>query len=247
MRMFLLVLILPLFLCSCARAPVVPCTPYSTTPVYPDAYAPSARQDIYHCVGPSETLWRISKMYDVKIDDIMRANKLKNRERLERGQRLLIPHAAPLRPVIALYPSSKWKYIIIHHSATDSGNANSLYDLHNRRGFNGLGYDFIIDNGTGSKQDGQIEVSGRWIKQMDGAHCKAGGMNHKGIGICLVGNFSREDVSAKQLDSLVYLVNLLRKYYKIPRSNILGHSQVPGAATECPGLRFPWKEFKSKL
>ncbi|MFA6384420.1 MAG: N-acetylmuramoyl-L-alanine amidase, partial [Candidatus Omnitrophota bacterium] len=63
----------------------------------------------------------------------------------------------------------------------------------------------------------------------------------------LVGNFSREKLSVKQLDSLVYLVNLLRKYYNIPRSNILGHSQVPGAATECPGLLFPWSEFKAKL
>ena len=72
-------------------------------------------------------------------------------------------------------------------------------------------------------------------------------MNHQGIGICLVGNFSKERVSPRQLDSLVYLVNLLRKYYAIPSSNILGHGQVPGAATECPGLYFPWTEFRSKL
>jgi N-acetylmuramoyl-L-alanine amidase len=247
MRLRYYFLILPLFLCSCARAPIVPSTPYSTAPIYPGSAGQSMRQDIYHSVGPSETLWRISKMYDVSIEDIMRANDLKSKEQLDRGQRLLIPHAAPLRPVIALYPSSKWKYIIIHHSATDSGNANSLYDLHNRRGFDGLGYDFIIDNGTGSKQDGQIEVSGRWVKQIDGAHCLAGGMNHQGIGICLVGNFSREKLSAKQMDSLLFLVNLLRDYYKIPRSHILGHGQVPGAATECPGLRFPWSEFNSKL
>jgi LysM repeat protein len=205
------------------------------------------RQDLYHSVGPSETLWRISKMYDVNMNDIMRANNLSDKEKLERGQRLLIPKAAPLRPVIALYKSDKWKYIIIHHSATDTGNANSLFDLHNRRGFDGLGYDFIIDNGTGGKQDGQIEVSGRWIKQIDGAHCLAGGMNHQGIGICLVGNFSKESVSRKQLDSLVYLVNMLRKYYNIPQSRIMGHGEVPGAATECPGTEFPWREFKSRL
>lgn len=238
--------VLSLFVCSCARAPVVPSTPYSAGPAYPGS-APAIRQDLYHVVGPSETLWRISKMYDVTIEDIMAANRLASRERLDRGQRLLIPHAAPLRPVIALYPSSKWKYIIIHHSATDEGTANSLFDIHNRRGFNGLGYDFIIDNGTGGKKDGQIEVSGRWIKQIDGAHCRAGGMNHQGIGVCLVGNFSKERVSSRQMDSLVYLVDLLSKYYHIPRNRILGHGQVPGAATECPGLRFPWSEFRAKL
>jgi N-acetylmuramoyl-L-alanine amidase len=247
MRFRFLLYILPVLLCSCVHAPLTPGTPYSTSPVYPGAAGAVMRQDISHVVGPSETLWRISKMYDVRIEDIMRANNLSSREKLERGQRLMVPNAAPLRPVIALYPSSKWKYIIVHHSATDSGNANSLYDLHNRRGFDGLGYDFIIDNGTGGKQDGQIEVSGRWVKQIDGAHCLAGGMNHQGIGICLVGNLSRERLSSKQLDSLVYLVNLLREYYRIPRSHILGHSQVPGAATECPGLRFPWDEFNARL
>ncbi|MFH0827488.1 MAG: N-acetylmuramoyl-L-alanine amidase, partial [Candidatus Omnitrophota bacterium] len=63
----------------------------------------------------------------------------------------------------------------------------------------------------------------------------------------LVGNFSKERVSRSQMDSLVYLVNTLKKYYKIPTSRIFGHGQVPGARTECPGNYFPWDEFKSRL
>ena len=136
MRYFLFALLLPFILCSCAHAPSHQLyTPYSTAPVYPGSSGPIIRHDTYHLVAPSETLWRISKMYDVKMLDIMKANNLASKEQLERGQRLLIPKAAPLRPVVALYPSTKWKYVIIHHSATDSGDANSLYDLHNRRGF----------------------------------------------------------------------------------------------------------------
>jgi N-acetyl-anhydromuramyl-L-alanine amidase AmpD len=72
-------------------------------------------------------------------------------------------------------------------------------------------------------------------------------MNYKGIGICLVGNFNQERVSQKQLDSLAYLVNILREYYKIPIKNIVGHRQVNGAKTECPGKYFPWEEFKDRL
>ncbi|NQU19597.1 N-acetylmuramoyl-L-alanine amidase [bacterium] len=72
-------------------------------------------------------------------------------------------------------------------------------------------------------------------------------MNKKGIGICLVGNYSRGDVSGKQMESLVYLINMLREYYNIPKQNIMGHGQVPNAATECPGLKFPWEEFWSGL
>jgi len=201
-----------------------------------------------HIVAPGETLWRISKTYDVSIEDVMRANSLIQPNKLEMGQELLIPKAIPARSVISLYPSNKWKYIIIHHSATDVGSALKFHYAHKRRGFSqGLGYHFVIDNGSSDKPDGHIEVSPRWIKQQDGAHCKAAGMNHKGIGVCLVGDFSGEYVSEKQLSSLVYLVNLLRRYYNIGLNNIMGHGEVPGASTECPGRRFPWNRLFTQL
>ena len=62
-----------------------------------------------------------------------------------------------------------------------------------------------------------------------------------------VGNFSKERVSQKQTAALVYLVNILRKYYKIPKDHIMGHGQVPQARTECPGKYFPWKTFETRL
>jgi len=243
-----------LFLCltslySCASVPTKPpVAPIGTSHVTPLITIPFQRQDVFHVVSPGETLWRISKMYDVEINDIMSANRLESAEKLAMGQKLLIPNAAPVRPVIPLYKTNKWKYIIIHHSATDEGNAFSFYNLHLRRGFwNGLGYDFVIDNGTLGREVGQIEISPRWIKQQDGAHCKASNMNEIGIGICLVGNFSRESLSEEELDSLIYLIKILKNYYNIPNRNIMGHGQVPGAATECPGLRFPWERFWSRL
>ena len=72
-------------------------------------------------------------------------------------------------------------------------------------------------------------------------------MNTKAIGICLVGDFSKEAPTSKQMDALVYLVNKLRKYYRIPMSRIMGHGQVTGARTECPGKNFPWRELKNRL
>ncbi len=242
---FLCLAVCAVLFSSCARMQQYPGAGTAPSPAQP-GYMP--RHDIIHVVGPGETLWRIGKMYDVNISDIVRANGLPSSPVLKMGQRLTVPRAAPLKPVIPLYPSRKWKYIIIHHSATGEDNALSLFKMHLRRGFdNGLGYDFLIANGTCGKKDGQIEVSPRWLKQMDGAHCKAANMNSRGIGICLVGNFSRESVSEEQMDSLVYLVNVLRRYYSIPKKNIMGHGQVPGARTECPGKYFPYNGFFSRL
>lgn len=231
-------------LSSCATVPRVP-DPGMVHPVP----AQIIRQDIAHVVAPGETLWRISKVYDVGIRDIMRKNDLSDDNKLTMGQTLVIPHAMPARAVIPLYSSNKWKYIIIHHSASDEGNALLFHRSHmNYRGFSrGLGYHFVIDNGTYGKPKGYIEVSPRWIKQQDGAHCKASGMNRKSIGVCLVGNFSKRNLSDKQLSALVYLVNILRRRYNVPLKNIMGHGQVPNAATECPGTMFPWNRFFALL
>ncbi|MFH0762426.1 MAG: N-acetylmuramoyl-L-alanine amidase [Candidatus Omnitrophota bacterium] len=254
--LYSLIIILALMLSSCARAPVKP-------PVAPEAYpaqqplpaqsvvipAPtlSLRGDIFHTVAPGETIWRICKMYDVKTEDITRANNIADPANIKMGARLLIPQAAPVRPVVSLYPSRKWSYIVIHHSATEEGNAFFFHKSHRVKGWNSLGYHFVIDNGTIGKKDGNIEASPRWIKQQNGAHCKAGQMNYKGIGICLVGNFDKEQVSEAQLNYLVYLVGILRQYYNVPLKNIIGHSQAPGAKTNCPGKNFPWREFKERL
>ena len=72
-------------------------------------------------------------------------------------------------------------------------------------------------------------------------------MNRRGIGIAIVGNYSDEKPSQKQLDTLVYTVNVLKKYYNIPTRNIMGHKDVPGAQTECPGNSFPWQEFINRV
>ena len=237
---------LVLTLASCNTAPVniaqYPTRAYGiNSPIVLPAY------ETTHIVERGETLWHISKIYNVSVDDIMRANNLKEAGALETGQHLFIPSIVAKQPTIPLYPTSRWQYIIIHHSATDEGDVCFLNRLHRRRGWCGIGYDFVIDNGTKGKQDGGIEASERWLKQENGAHCRASEMNYKGIGICLVGNFSKERVSEKQLDSLIYLVNILTKYYRIPMSHIMGHGQVKGARTECPGKYFPWQEFKMKL
>lgn len=247
MKKFILLIslsVLILALNSCATIPVKP--PPSVKEISPQTAMFVPRQNIVHVVAPGETLWRISKMYDVPVKDLLSANKLKT-QTLEKGQRLLVPDAAPITPVIPLYPSKKWKYIVIHHSATDEGSSLQFDRYHQSRGWEGLGYHFVIDNGTKGKQDGQIEVSPRWLKQKNGAHCNANCMNERAIGICLVGNFNSESVSEKQLESLVYLTDKLREYYKIPLKRIMGHGQVRGAKTDCPGKKFPWVEFRQKL
>jgi len=130
-----------------------------------------------------------------------------------------------------------WRYIVIHHSASDRGNAAIFDRVHRQRGWDEMGYHFVIDNGDGGP-DGHIEVGGRWRIQKWGAHC--GGTpdneyNNYGIGICLVGTFTDRLPSPAQLASLRRLVLYLARRYDIPPRNVIGHRDAPNASTVCPG------------
>jgi len=230
---------------------------YSTGPAYsggkPEVVENSVAfrggpRTIVHEVGPLETVWRIARMYDVSPQTIYSANNLRPNEPLKIGQKLTIPNAKMLRHVVNLYKNPQWQYIIVHHTATWKGNAKTINSSHGDRGFwNGLGYHFLIDNGTLGKGDGQIEMSPRWIRQQTGAHCKAGGMNDRSIGIALVGNFNDAAPTPNQMQALEYLLKTLCNYYRIPRTNVLGHGEVDGARTECPGRLLPVSSLRNSL
>jgi len=129
-----------------------------------------------------------------------------------------------------------WKWIVLHHSASDRGSAALFDEWHRARGWDELGYHFVITNGHGGR-DGAVEVGGRWTKQKWGAHCKVPGnaYNERGIGICLVGDFEDHMPSAAQLASLARLVEFLCARYDIDPANVIGHRDAPGAHTACPG------------
>lgn len=130
-----------------------------------------------------------------------------------------------------------WRYIVIHHSATDSGSAESFDRGHRARGFDELGYHFVITNGNG-QTDGRVQVGSRWIKQKWGAHCgntPDNEYNEYGIGICLVGDFRDRQPSGAQLASLRELVRFLCRTYGIGPEAVIGHCEAPCAVTQCPG------------
>lgn len=137
-----------------------------------------------------------------------------------------IPNVAP-RP---------WKWIVIHHSASATGSIAMIDREHKEKGWDGIGYHFLIGNGHGMG-DGEIEATPRWPIQKWGAHTKTpdNRFNDYGIGICLVGNFdlTSSGPSPAQMRSVSKLVAYLMKTYNIPPSNVLRHKDCK--PTDCPG------------
>ena len=133
-------------------------------------------------------------------------------------------------------PTRDWNWIVIHHSASDAGGAVIFDQWHRKRGWDELGYHFVINNGDG-RPDGEVEVGSRWFKQKQGAHAKSasGQYNQRGIGICLVGNFEKNQPTPAQRAALLKLTNYLAREFAIPSARIIGHRDV-NSTTLCPGV-----------
>ena len=74
--------------------------------------------------------------------------------------------------------------IIVHCSATKARQDFTVADIdhwHRQRGFNGIGYHYVI------RLDGKLE-KGRDVA-LAGAHCK--GWNERSVGICYIGGLDK--------------------------------------------------------
>ena len=142
----------------------------------------------------------------------------------------------------------EWRHIVIHHSASAIGSASIFDKVHREQnGWVGLGYDFVIGNGSASG-DGEVEVGFRWQRQMEGAHAGNFEYNQHGIGICLVGDFQNSTgPTARQMESLRRLVRFLQVKTGIPTSEVVGHCNVPGKHTACPGDNLDLAAFRKSL
>jgi len=144
----------------------------------------------------------------------------------------------------------RWQFIVVHNSGTRQGNARvfDYYHKHVRRMQNGLAYHFVIGNGT-SSGNGQIEVGDRWRRQINGGHVHSDYLNNISLGICLVGDFNRDQPTRAQLDACEELIRFLRdRCGKTERGAIpvKPHREMnpPRWATDCPGDDFPYPWFR---
>lgn len=152
-------------------------------------------------------------------------------------------------PPLAVEGSRQWQGIIIHHSASDYGDAQTFDGWHRQKGWDELGYHFVIDNGISplARRNGEVEIGSRWLKQKHGAHCRVdvnddNHWNEHYIGICLVGNFEINRPTEAQYNSLKQLIEFLTHRYNIPHSKIIGHKDAD-SATLCPGRYFSWNRI----
>lgn len=192
-------------------------------------------------VKKGDSLWSIARSCGVSVEDLKQANDLSDSAVIRVGQELSLPpgdsaYYARLCAIKRGVKARPWKYIVVHHSATSSGNAFRFDYFHRkvRHMERGMAYHFLIGNGRGLG-DGTVQPGSRWLLQQPGGHVQSEQMNEVGIGICLVGNLDLAPPTARQKQALTGLIRYLQGKHRIPRSRVIGHREVKGAHTKCPG------------
>jgi len=136
--------------------------------------------------------------------------------------------------------------IVLHHSTGYDhpviDNWQGIREYHvQQRGWRNVGYHYgieFVDN---------IAVIQYGRKPHEsGAH--APGSNSTSIGICVIGDYTKQPPDFRLMLKLVELLKYLIITFNIDKSQIFGHYEVmPPGYTECPGKMFPLREIKELI
>jgi len=125
---------------------------------------------------------------------------------------------------------AKWTYVVVH-SALDQTSPTAL------------ACHFMVDQDkTGAWR---VLATENWRKQLDGGHV-AGYWKSHSVGVCIVGDFSRQQPTKEQFDCLTELVNALQEVCRIPADRVYLISDLD-ARSSSPGRFFPAARFSARL
>ena len=136
------------------------------------------------------------------------------------------------------------KHIVIHHSVTTPTNdaksdVDYIAELHRRRGWDGVGYHFIIT------ADGMVW----YVGDIGMGRANVANKNHLVIGVCLVGDFTKGNPTDEQIlsahDLTKFFIEEMPQLVNVSdwESGLKGHKELQ--ATQCPGTN--WKGVSDSI
>jgi LysM repeat protein len=87
-----------IFICSLYALYLTGCAAISFTPITTQQ---KNLPGVYHRVEKGQTLWKISKLYNIELEELMRINRISDTSNIEINQMLFIPQNHPQSPYTA--------------------------------------------------------------------------------------------------------------------------------------------------
>lgn len=134
----------------------------------------------------------------------------------------------------------KPNYVIIHHTAQNSVEQTlKTFTLNKSQ----VSAHYLIG------KDGKVyQLLNDYLRAWHGGVAKWGGntdINSNSIGIELDNN-GLDPFSDRQIESLIVLLQQLKKKYNIPVANFIGHSDIAPSRKVDPNGTFPWRKLADK-
>ena len=134
----------------------------------------------------------------------------------------------------------KPNYVIIHHTAQDSC-GQTLYTFSLARTTRSAHYVICRDGTLHHLLNDYLRAwhagISKWGNNVD--------MNSCSIGIELDNN-GKEPFAMQQINTLLILLDTLKKTYNIPTANFIGHADIAPKRKDDPSVYFPWKMLADK-
>ena len=125
-------------------------------------------------------------------------------------------------------PLAQISHIAVHHSTGDPHKVTvegiARYHV-DSNGWAGIGYHYCIT------VDGSIYQ----VNDLEAIAAHVYGHNGTTVGVCLIGDFTKDEPPDAQRRALAWLLAHLHGMLGIPLENVKGHRDFPGQDTSCPG------------
>jgi hypothetical protein len=166
----------------------------------------------------------------------------------------------------------RWTHVIVHHSLSgdntltnsvairrfhtsyrQGGNIITEEDFYKKqeagekgliRPWKDVGYHWLLERL--SDEDRRVWVLEGRSMMMHGAHCPEEGMNRRGIGVCVIGNFDIAPPPEDVFEKAASFVSWLCRMYHVPIENVQGHREY-ATYKSCPGEKFDLDYFRERV
>ena len=119
------------------------------------------------------------------------------------------------------------------HAAGDHGLSRPWRDI---------GYHWVIE----TLSDGRPWVIEGRSMMLAGAHTREQGMNRKGIGVAIVGNFDLAPPEEATIEKAASFISWLCRMYHIPVDNVKAHRDY-ATYKSCPGEKFDMEYLRERV
>lgn len=139
--------------------------------------------------------------------------------------------------------AEKWRFdsIVVHHSATRTGDYASIKAMHAKRGWDDAAYQLIMSNGSAALPAGALEPTGHYRDLSPGPATRNQRANLRGLHLCIIGNYQAEEFPEEMRPALGRVLRELSKRFDVPPDRIMFHRDV--SPSVCPGKHIRKEEM----